>query len=210
MLETQSLSFQYAGGRPLQFPDLQWNRGQIGLLLGQSGSGKTTLLHLIGGLLRPAGGAVRIDHTDISSMSETELDQFRATHVGFIFQRNHLIPSLSVLQNLQLAPWLAGKKAQPQRAREVLHLLGLEKESHMNVRRLSHGQAQRVAIARALMNEPTLVLADEPTSALDDINCSRVLELLTNVVAQTQTTLVIATHDQRLRDKVPHHITLAS
>jgi ABC-type lipoprotein export system ATPase subunit len=128
--------------------------------------------------------------------------------LGFIFQRNHLITALNVEQNLFLAPYLSGYKPQVSRVNEVLEQLNLPQLKLMKIQSLSQGQAQRVAIARALMNKPQLILADEPTSALDDKNCDAVIELMLRVAKENQTTLVIATHDSRLKSKVKRQIQL--
>jgi ABC-type lipoprotein export system ATPase subunit len=208
MLEIKSLSFTHPGGKMLSFADFSIARGQHSLLLGESGSGKTTLLHLLGGLLRGYSGLIKIDQADLAVFSQGELDRFRGRTVGFIFQKLHLITALSVEQNLKVSPWLAGLHADHGRASAVLSGLNLEEKRHSRVFTLSQGQAQRVAIARAVMNQPTLILADEPTSALDDKNCEDVLNLLTSVATEAGSTLVIATHDQRLKSRIPNQIQL--
>lgn len=116
--------------------------------------------------------------------------------------------ALSVEENLLMAPYLAGKRQDRHRVREVLEKLGLAEKRHSKIKELSQGQAQRVAIARALMNKPSLLLADEPTSALDDSNCDRVIELLLNAVKETNTTVLVATHDQRLKSHIQNRIEL--
>jgi putative ABC transport system ATP-binding protein len=144
----------------------------------------------------------------LSSLSETALDKFRGKSMGFIFQRNHLITALTVEKNLAMAPYLAGLPVQAQRIEEVLNKLGLQDKRRSNVTQLSQGQAQRVAIARAVLNKPSIIMADEPTSALDDRNCERVIHLLMEVADEHQSTLVVATHDQRLKDKIHKQIRL--
>jgi ABC-type lipoprotein export system ATPase subunit len=209
MIEVSQLSFSYDGLTGLNFPDFVVERGSHMLLLGESGSGKTTLLHIIGGLLRKYSGSVRIDGVELSSLSETALDQFRGQHVGYIFQKNHLISALTVEQNLRLAPYLAGLPIDEKRILEVLSSLGLSGKQKSKVTELSHGQAQRVSIARAILNKPGIIFADEPTSALDDRNCARVMDLLMAAAAESNSALVIATHDQRLKDKMGSRIELA-
>jgi putative ABC transport system ATP-binding protein len=178
------------------------------LLLGESGSGKTTLLHLIGGLLRNYAGTISVDGIELSTLNESVLDRFRGQRIGFIFQRNHLVNALTVEKNLMLSPYLAGIPVDRQRVGEVLSGLGLAEKRKSKVTELSQGQAQRVAIARALINKPSILLADEPTSALDDKNCDRVIHLLFEAANVNQSTLVVATHDQRLRDKFKNQILL--
>jgi ABC-type lipoprotein export system ATPase subunit len=207
-IDVRNLSYGYTTEKVLRFPDLQVNKGGQCLLLGESGSGKTTLLHLIGGLLKPGQGMIRIGDTDITQLSEHKLDHFRGQNIGFVFQKNHLITALTVKKNLLMAPFLGGVRQDEARVRTVLHELGLEEKANADVRQLSQGQAQRVAIARAVLNKPDIILADEPTSALDDKNCERVIELLLSVAKQNQSTLLIATHDQRLKSKIAQQIIL--
>lgn len=208
MISSSKLSYGYPGASPILFPDLNIQNSEQYLLLGQSGSGKTTLLHLLGGLLKAQHGSISVNGTDITQLTESALDRFRGQHYGFIFQRNHLISALTVEKNLLIAPFLAGLKQDHGRVEEVLSQLGIVEKRYAAIRELSLGQAQRVAIARAILNKPSVILADEPTSALDDINCDRVSELLVSVAEQNKATLIIATHDQRLKSKIKNLIQL--
>ena len=211
MVNVSSLTYRYEKeDKTLFFPDFQVEKGGACLLLGNSGSGKTTLLHLIGGLLKIQNGKVLIGGQDIFELSESETDYFRGKNLGFIFQRNHLISSLSVSQNLLLASYLTNAKQDKSRVGEVLEQLGLSSKKNARVQELSQGQAQRVAIGRAVMNKPKLILADEPTSALDDENCKRVIALLLDISKWYESTLIIATHDQRLRSVLPFHVQLSN
>ncbi len=208
MIRVSNLSFQYNDAAAIRFPDISVKQGEHALLLGESGSGKTTLLHLMSGLLRGYSGSIQLDGVELSSLSESKLDLFRGQHVGFVFQRNHLITALSVEKNLALSPYLAGLGIDNTRIDDVLKGLGLSEKKKSSVNELSHGQAQRVAIARAVLNRPSIVFADEPTSALDDKNCTRVIDLLLNVATQHNSTLIVATHDQRLKDKISKQVHL--
>jgi ABC-type lipoprotein export system ATPase subunit len=208
MITISKLSYQYPGARGISFSDFIIDKNEPCLLLGESGSGKTTLLHLLGGLLRSQQGTIEVNGTDITKLSESALDHFRGKHYGFIFQRNHLINALSVEKNLLMAPFLAGLKQDRERVEEVLNQLGIGEKKYSAIRELSLGQAQRVAIARAILNKPSVMLADEPTSALDDKNCDRVSDLLLSVAEQNKATLIIATHDQRLKNKIKNLIQL--
>ncbi|MBL7874581.1 MAG: ATP-binding cassette domain-containing protein [Cyclobacteriaceae bacterium] len=208
MIRTTSLAYAYASAQEILFTDLTVETGSQMLLLGESGSGKTTLLHLLGGLLRSQKGSIEVNGTDITKFSEHQLDRFRGSHYGFIFQRNHLIQALTVEKNLLMAPFLAGLNQSKTRTDEVLNELGIVDKKHSRIQDLSLGQAQRVAIARAVLNKPAVILADEPTSALDDRNCDRVSNLLLTVANQNKATLIIATHDQRLKDKIKNQIQL--
>jgi ABC-type lipoprotein export system ATPase subunit len=211
MISVRNLSYQYDGtSRAIQFQDFSIPQGEHGLLLGESGSGKTTLLHIIGGLLRKYRGTVSIQDTALNALSEAALDTFRGRQIGFIFQRNHLISALSVEKNLALSPYLAGLPIERDRIDAVLSSLDLSEKKKSRISELSHGQAQRVAIARAVLNKPSIILADEPTSALDDKNCERVITLLTDVARQNGATLLVATHDQRLKDRISNRIDLTT
>lgn len=208
MVVVSSLTYRYGSEKTLSFPDFIVEKGEACLLLGNSGSGKTTLLHLMGGLLKMQEGRIEIEKHDLSSMPESEVDRFRGKHIGFIFQRNHLISALSVKMNLLMAPFLAHLPQDMQRVDEVLAGIGLREKKNASVHHLSQGQAQRVSIARAILNRPSVILADEPTSALDDYHCERVIHLLMNVSQQNHSTLVVATHDQRLKSVIPKHVSI--
>lgn len=208
MIEPTGLSFSYDGKAVMTFPDIHVPKGGQCLLLGQSGSGKTTLLHLLGGLIRPTSGSLRIGETDISTMDGAELDRFRGRTIGFVFQQHHLIDSLTVRQNLELPAYCAATAFEPEHLHEMLVRLGLDEKANSPVGALSQGQQQRVAIGRALMNRPSVLLADEPTSALDDHHCEQVAGLLTDLLTGSDSTLLIATHDSRLKDLIPNRVIL--
>ncbi len=208
MIGIKGLSYSYNSQTHFSFKDFSIQQGEHWLLLGESGSGKTTLLHLLGGLLKSHQGSIMMNNTDITQLSESALDQHRGQHIGFIFQKNHLISALSVKNNLLMAPFLAGLKQDEERVDEILNQLALIEKKNSNVKKLSQGQAQRVAIARAVLNKPSVILADEPTSALDDRNCERVIDLLLKTSIQNGVTLVVATHDQRLKSKIKNQIQL--
>ncbi|MFN3839362.1 MAG: ABC transporter ATP-binding protein, partial [Cyclobacteriaceae bacterium] len=191
--------------KPIYFPDFEISNGEHALLLGDSGSGKTTLLHLLGGLLRGYTGSLQVDGAELAHLSEKELDHLRGRKIGFVFQRNHLISALTVKQNLLLAPYLAGSPPSAERVDEVLNHLSLTAYKNQSVLQISQGQAQRVAIARAVLNKPSVILADEPTSALDDKNCERVINLLLQAATENNTTLIVATHDLRLKTIIRKH-----
>ena len=178
------------------------------LLLGGSGSGKTTLLHIIGGLLRPASGTVFVQGAEVHKIPGSEIDSWRGKHMGFIFQKHYLLPSLTVKQNLQTPGWLSGTAVDSDEISQMLDNLGLSEKSESFPDQLSYGQQQRLAIGRALINKPDLILADEPTSALDDKNCMRVIDLLKNLCSRNGTGLLVATHDHRLKQAISDFIEL--
>lgn len=209
MIRVKELWYNYNSKKKITFQDFTVTTGEQWLLLGESGCGKTTLLHLLGGLLKSQHGVIEVNESDITKLSESELDHFRGKHFGFIFQKNHLINALTVEKNLLMAPFLAGMKQDKNRVAEVLEQLGLVDKKRSRIQELSQGQAQRVAIARAILNRPSIILADEPTSALDDNNCDKVIELLMAVASQSKSTLIIATHDQRLKGRVNKQLILS-
>lgn len=209
MLRTSSLSYTYPGQQPIQFPDLTATPGQPLLVLGESGSGKTTLLHLLGGLLRSQAGTIEVAGQDLAKLSGKGLDRFRGKNIGIVLQQPHFLEALTVGENLQLASYLPGVSVPSDRKATLLNDLGISNKVNQSPRNLSVGEQQRVAIARALMNQPDVLLADEPTSALDDKNCEAVLKLLRQASAEVGATLVIVTHDNRLKDQFDHQLTLA-
>lgn len=208
MITARNLTYTYPAGKKMLFPDFKIAVGGQCLLLGESGSGKTTLLHLLGGILKSQQGDIQVNDINLTQLSESALDRFRGQHFGFIFQKNHLIAALTVRKNLLLAPFLAALPKDESRINELLQHLDLADKADADIRSLSHGEAQRVAIARAVLNKPTIILADEPTSALDDRNCDRVFNLLSDVARENGSTLLIATHDQRLKNKIQQQIVL--
>lgn len=208
ILSVKNLAFQYPGEGGLSFPDFSVKKGQHVLVLGQSGSGKTTLLHLLGGLLRPQGGEITMNDRVFSSMSPKEQDRFRGQHLGFVFQTPHFVPSINVQENLELASHLAHRPIDRNWISELLQRLHIGDKSSSRIRDLSVGELQRVAIARALVNKPDWILADEPTSALDDDNCNRVIQLLEESAKQTASSLIIVTHDNRLKGRYPNEVHL--
>ena len=208
MLETKNLSFFYNKDTQFSFPELKCNSSETLLITGNSGKGKTTLLHLLAGLLRPKKGEIILENTNIALLSERELDQFRGKNIGLILQQSHFIASLSVIENVVLASWLATGKKAIQKAEKLLEELDLVNQKHKLPSQLSIGQQQRVSIARALINQPKLLLADEPTSSLDDENAIVVANLLEKLAKEYKAALVIVTHDKRLKDKFSNQLNL--
>lgn len=208
MLKTRNLKYRYSGGTSFDFPDIEVGEQEEWLLIGPSGSGKTTLLNLIAGFLAPENGTVSIDGTDFTSLSSAARDKFRGRVMGMVFQSSHFIASLTVEQNLLLAQSLSGKKKSKQQARELLQRLGIGDKNKRKPHQLSVGEQQRASIARALVTKPKLILADEPTSALDDQNCDEVVNLLREQAKESSASLLIVTHDNRLKDLVEKRIEL--
>ncbi|MBO9611630.1 MAG: ABC transporter ATP-binding protein [Dyadobacter sp.] len=200
MLQTTNLTRTFANGLTLRFPDWTVETGGQWLLTGESGSGKTTLLHMLGGLLKPSEGQVMVDVTDLYALPARALDRFRGQHIGIVFQQPHLIRSMTVEENLELAQSLAGVPRDMLRIREVLDVLDMDHKRRSYPQELSQGQAQRAGIARALVNRPALLLADEPTSSLDNRNADAVIRLLSDLAESQGSTLVISTHDDRVKE----------
>jgi ABC-type lipoprotein export system ATPase subunit len=199
MLTTKNLQFQYPASSLMSFPDIDLQSGEQGLLLGQSGSGKTTLLHLLGGLLSPKSGDIRINDQNLSLLRGAELDRFRGRNIGIIFQTAHFVRSLTVEENLVIAQQLSGSKIDKSLIANFLEKLNLGHKLKAKPHELSIGEAQRANIARAIINAPSVILADEPTSALDDKNAEEVIKLLESQAAAVNATLLIVTHDGRLK-----------
>lgn len=210
LILVEALKHRYAERVVLDLPSWKVAHGQHTLILGPSGSGKSTLLTLLAGLLTPTAGSAVVDGFNVSAATQRERDAWRARKVGFVMQRLHLVSALTVEQNLALAQSLAGVPRDPSRVRDMLARLGVGDKAKRRPHELSVGEAQRVAIARAVLHRPVLLLADEPTSALDDASCKSALDLLESAAAESGATLVVATHDQRIKDRFPAPLLLAA
>src|SRR4030095_8660536 len=158
---------------------------------------------LIAGLLLPTHGSVVVDSQDLAALSSAARDRFRGRHIGIVLQQFHLLPTLTAMQNLLVAQSIAGLHADRAAARAMLEALGVGDRANAYPHQLSVGQQQRIAIARALVNHPKLLLADEPTSNLDDEACASVADLLLGATRQHAVSLLVATHDMRLKSKIP-------
>ncbi|MEQ9165845.1 MAG: ATP-binding cassette domain-containing protein [Fulvivirga sp.] len=199
MLLTQALTFSYNLNTAFVFPDIFLSQGDDLLVLGPSGVGKTTLLHLLAGLLKPQSGQVIIDDTILNELSDSQLDQFRGSNIGLVFQQPHLIRSISLFENFALMQALGSHQKDLKRIIHLLESLNLLHRKNSRPYALSQGERQRAAIALALLNNPQLILADEPTSSLDDNNCQDVITLLKEQSRATNAQMVIITHDHRLK-----------
>ena len=206
-IEVRDLRFAYARETVLRLDRFRLGRSANTAVIGPSGCGKSTFVHLLAGLLSPDAGSVRVLGQDLAALAEAERDRFRGRYIGFVFQRLHLLPALSVRENLALARRLARQRG-PGRIDTLLERLGLAPLAGRKPRALSHGQAQRAAIARALVHEPELVIADEPTSALDDGHAREVVALIREVVADSGAALLIVTHDHRVRGQLDGEFAL--
>jgi putative ABC transport system ATP-binding protein len=196
--------------RAVDAVSLTIDAGEFVALEGPSGSGKTTLLQLLGALDRPSDGSVSFEGRDLATLRDVELAQLRLTAFGFVFQQFNLIPTLSALQNVEvaLAPAGVAGAALRERAEALLAEVGLaERAAHLPAQ-LSGGEQQRVAIARALATEPRVILADEPTGNLDSATGADVIELLAGLAAQRGATVIVATHDAGLAQRAPRRLAM--
>lgn len=209
MIQTEHVTFSYAANQSFQFPNIACANGETLLITGNSGTGKTTLLHLLGGLLKPTSGEIIINNENILQLNNSKLDTFRGQNIGMILQKSFFIEALSVLDNVVLASWIAKGTKVKQEALTILDNLGLSAHVHKLPSQLSIGQQQRVNIARALINKPSVILADEPTSSLDDENALIVARLLNNLAKEYQSSLIVVTHDQRLKEVFNRQILLS-
>ena len=182
--------------------DLQVDAGEVLLVMGPSGSGKTTLLLMLGAMLRPTSGSVRVAGTDVATAPERSLPPLRARHFGFVFQDFNLLTALDVLENVELACNLAGVTGREarDRARHLLTRFGLEHRLHFRPDQLSGGEKQRISIARALANDPDVILADEPTANLDSGHGREIARVLRNLATDDGRSVVIVSHDDRLKE----------
>jgi ABC-type lipoprotein export system ATPase subunit len=208
MFELSGILHRYGAVTAVEVAEWRAAAGDAWLLAGQSGSGKSTLLHILAGLTRPTVGSVTVNGTNIAALSESARDRWRGRNVGLVPQRLHLVGALDVRDNLRLAQALAGLRVDDNRITALLEAVGVIELSGRLPSQLSQGQAQRVAIARAVINRPALVLADEPTANLDDAHAAQALELLRGQAIEARATLVVASHDARVRSLLPNVFAL--
>jgi putative ABC transport system ATP-binding protein len=183
----------------MEFPDIDVAQGGTLLLQGNSGSGKSTLLALACGLLKASSGSIEVAGQDLSAIQGAVRDEWRGRNVGFVPQRLHVSESLSVQGNLGLVFYAAGLPHDGAKIVQALKALGIEELAKRKPSQLSGGQAQRVALARAVLLSPKIILADEPTASLDDEAASQAIELLLSSAKACGATLVVASHDARVR-----------
>lgn len=199
MISSRALQYRYPQGPVLAFPDVAVPQGGVLLLRGRSGAGKSTWLSLVAGLLAPSAGELVVAGQSLPDLTPVQRDAWRARHVGFLPQKLHLSPALSVAGNLGLAYYAAGLPEDGVAIQAALAALGVAELAARRPAQLSGGQAQRVALARAVLLNPQVILADEPTASLDDAAAQDALALLQATAQRTGATLVIATHDARVR-----------
>jgi len=210
MIQTSKLTKHYGELEVLKGIDLSINEKEIVSIVGKSGAGKTTLLQLIGTLEKPTSGFVSIEGKDLSKFKEKELAKFRNQSIGFVFQFHHLLPEFTALENTCLPGYIAkkNKKDSIERAKFLLHTLGLNKRINHRPSELSGGEQQRVCIARAIMNEPKVILADEPSGNLDTKTADEIHNLFFKLREELGLTFVIVTHNIKLAELADRKIVM--
>ncbi|MFN5993424.1 MAG: ABC transporter ATP-binding protein [Betaproteobacteria bacterium] len=210
----QDVTCRYGGKASAQptiaLPNLTVTQGNHTLLLGPSGSGKTTLLPCIAGLQVVLSGRTEVAGADMVSATAGDRDQLRGSKIGMVMQRLHLISAMTIRANLLLAQRLVGTKVDHTFIEYLAQALDIVDKLDRYPHQLSQGEAQRAAIARALVNKPALLLADEPTSALDDKNCAAAIKLLLDQAALHSATLIVATHDDRIKSHFANIVLLGA
>jgi putative ABC transport system ATP-binding protein len=210
MIAVRGLAHRYDSTEVLRLPEWNVVQGERWLVLGPSGCGKTTLLHALAGLIRPTEGEVEVSGQSLRQLDGVRLDRWRGATVGIVLQALHLMKHLSVRDNLRLAQYLAQVPQDDARIADTLGTLGVGDKAARRPSELSQGELQRVAIARAVVNRPKLLLADEPTANLDDAAAATVVDLLAEQAARHGATLVVATHDARVKGKFRERLELGA
>lgn len=200
MIEVTNIRKRFGEVEVLKGISLTVNRGELVSIVGASGAGKTTLLQIMGTLLRPDAGALRIAGEELSTMNDTRLSRFRNEQIGFVFQFHHLLPEFTALENICLPALIAGRpRAEVEReAMQLLERVGLTARAQHKPSQLSGGEQQRVSIARALINRPAVILADEPSGNLDSRNREEIHRLFFDLREELGQTMVLVTHDEGL------------
>ena len=200
MIKAEKITLNYGDLKVLKGVNLNIKEGEFVSIVGASGAGKTTLLQIIGTLENPTSGKIIIDETDITSLSDKELSNFRNENIGFVFQFHNLLTEFTALENVCLPAFISGKNRNEieERAKELLNLLNMGNRLDHKPNELSGGEQQRVAVARALINNPSIILADEPSGNLDSENAKSLHELLQKLNKDLNFTIVVVTHNDKL------------
>jgi putative ABC transport system ATP-binding protein len=209
MISVRGLAHRYGNAEALRLAHWTVAQGERWAVLGPSGSGKSTLLHVVAGLVRPTEGEVEVSGESLRKLDGVRLDRWRGATVGIVLQALHLVRHLSVRDNLRLAQFMARLPQDDVRIQDTLAALGVAGKAPRRPPELSQGERQRVAIARAVVNRPKLLLADEPTANLDDAAAALAVDLLTEQAARHGATLVVATHDARVKAKFRERLELS-
>ena len=195
LFEIKNIKYEVNETKIISEKSFKINDGQHLLIHGPSGCGKTTLINLLSGLLKPTSGDIAFANYIYSELNEVEIDNLRFSNFGFIFQKLHLIGHLNTKQNIQIA----SNNKNSLNVENLIQTLGLKAIEKKMVKNLSFGESQRVAVARSLVNSPKVIFADEPTSGLDDSNAKIVIDLILKQAKKTKSSLIVSTHDQRIK-----------
>lgn len=208
MVTVEKLLKRYGALTVVNNVSLEIAKGELVAITGPSGAGKSTLLHLMGALDSPDSGKVRINGTDVYTLSPKKQARFRNEHLGFVFQFHHLLPEFTAAENIAMPLWIAGQtKAEGlKRAAELLERVGLGARAEHKPSALSGGEQQRVAIARALAHNPDVIMADEPTGNLDSANAEAIHQLFIDLRSQLGQTFILVTHNDSLAAQADRHI----
>jgi len=206
----RGLEHRYGPQRVLNIPQWTLGSGERCAIIGPSGSGKSTLLHILAGLQQPTSGEVQVFSTNIFSLKGKDRDHWRGANVGIVLQALHLVAHLTARANVRLAQYLARLPQDDAAVGRALEALGVADKAERRPAELSQGERQRVAIARAVVNGPKLLLADEPTASLDDASADAAIALLFAQAARTGATLVVATHDARVKRHFEKELVLST
>lgn len=211
MIKAYDIHKRFGELEVLKGVSLEIAKGETVSIVGASGAGKTTLLQILGTLMPADGGRVEIAGTDVGSLNDKRLSQFRNRHIGFVFQFHHLLPEFTAAENVMLPALIGGmsRREAEHRAAELLEMVGLSSRASHKPSAMSGGEQQRAAIARALVNRPSVVLADEPTGNLDTRNRDEIYRLLSDVRERFGQTIVIVTHDERLAEQTDRKIIMS-
>lgn len=200
MIEVKNITKSFGDLQVLKGIDLTVEKGEIVSIMGASGAGKTTLLQIIGTLLSPGSGLIKVNNTDVINLKDKQLAKFRNQHIGFVFQFHHLLPEFTALENVCIPAFVAktNRLKAESNAKEILKFLNLGDRLDHKPNELSGGEQQRVAVARAVINNPDVILADEPSGNLDTKNKEELHNLFFSLRNEYKQTIIIATHDKEL------------
>lgn len=210
MIQLKNITKSYGKLTVLNDITLDIHEQKVTVIVGPSGAGKSTLLHIIGTLDRADSGDVFFSNTNINTLKEKSLSEFRNKHIGFVFQFHHLLPEFTAIENVEMPALIAGKSKKEAQAKalELLTLLGVDQRKDHKPSELSGGEQQRVAVARALINDPDVVLADEPSGNLDTDNARDLHQLFFSLRDKLNQTFIIVTHNQELADMSDYKILM--
>ncbi len=200
MIQLENIEKYYGARCVLQGINLTVEKGQFLAIMGKSGSGKSTLLNLIGGMDIPDRGRIKVDGTEISSLTDEALTVYRRKKIGFIFQFFNLLPNITVYENIEMPLLLNEREHTEETVKTYLKRIGLEGKEHDQPFELSGGEQQRVAIGRALVHDPDIILADEPTGNLDTRTGAAIMEMVQDVARENNKTVILVTHDNSIAE----------